>query len=78
MRLRTTKTVRVGCILLAIFFLLFCAFALLTQPVRADSVLVSPTVTATPSAVFLGQTSVLSSTPVTTGTAPYTYNWYVT
>ena len=30
----TTKTLRVGCILLAIFFL-FCAFALLPQPVQA-------------------------------------------
>ena len=37
----TTKTLRVGCILLAIFFL-FCAFALLPQPVHAAN-----TVTAT-------------------------------
>ena len=37
----TTKTLRVGCILLAIFFL-FCAFALLPQPVQAAN-----TVTAT-------------------------------
>ncbi|MGD0406565.1 MAG: YncE family protein, partial [Candidatus Bathyarchaeia archaeon] len=37
----TTKTLRVGCVLLLIFFL-FCAFALLPQPVRATN-----TVTAT-------------------------------
>ena len=33
----TTKTLRVGCILLVLFFL-FCAFALLPQPVQAQTV----------------------------------------
>ena len=37
MRSGTTKTLRVGCVLLVLFFL-FCALALLPQPVRADSV----------------------------------------
>ena len=37
MKRGTTKTLRVGCILLVIFFL-FCAFALLPQPVRAQTV----------------------------------------
>ena len=43
--------------------------------VTVNSALVAPTVSASKSTVDLGQTSVLSSTAVTTGTSPYTYQW---
>jgi hypothetical protein len=40
-----------------------------------NSALVAPTVSASKSAVDQSQTSILSSTTVTTGTSPYTYQW---
>jgi hypothetical protein len=43
--------------------------------VTVNSALVAPTVTATPTTVNQGQTSSLTSTAVTTGTSPYTYQW---
>src|SRR5208283_4335042 len=46
----TTKTLRVGCILLAIFFL-FCALALLPQAVRADNVVATIPVGVNPTGV---------------------------
>jgi hypothetical protein len=46
-----------------------------TASVTVNSALVAPTVTATPSTVNRGQTSVLTSSSVTTGTLPYTYQW---
>ena len=38
--------------------------------------LAAPTATPTPGRVDQGQTSVLSSSAVTTGTSPYTYQWF--
>jgi hypothetical protein len=38
--------------------------------------LAAPLVTASPSAIVQGQTSSLSSSDVTTGTAPYVYQWF--
>ncbi len=47
-----------------------------SQPtVTVNSALVAPTVSASKGTVDQGQTSVLSSTAVTTGTSPYTYQW---
>ncbi len=43
--------------------------------VTVNSALVAPTVTATPGTVDQGQTSSLTSTAVSTGTSPYTYQW---
>jgi outer membrane protein assembly factor BamB len=43
--------------------------------VTVYSVLVAPTVTASPSIVDQGQTSTLSSSTITTGSSPYTYQW---
>jgi hypothetical protein len=43
--------------------------------VTVNSALVAPTLTPTPSTVNQGQTSSLSSTAVSTGTSPYTYQW---
>ena len=43
----TTKTLRVSCVLLVIFFLL-CAFALLPQPVQAQTVTATVTVGSEP------------------------------
>jgi hypothetical protein len=43
--------------------------------VTVNSALVAPTISASKSTVDQGQTSVLSSTAVTTGTSPYTYQW---
>ena len=44
--------------------------------VTVNSALVAPTVTPTPSTVDQGQTSSLTSSSVTTGTSPYTYQWF--
>jgi hypothetical protein len=43
--------------------------------VTVNSALVAPTVTPTPDTVDQGQTSILASTAVSTGTSPYTYQW---
>ena len=43
--------------------------------VTVNSALVAPTVTANPITVNQGQTSSLTSTAVSTGTSPYTYQW---
>lgn len=43
--------------------------------VTANSALIAPTETSTPSTVDQGQTVSLTSTAVTTGTSPYTYQW---
>ncbi|MGA2385177.1 MAG: PQQ-binding-like beta-propeller repeat protein [Candidatus Bathyarchaeia archaeon] len=43
--------------------------------VTVNSALTAPTVTATPATVDRGQTSALTSTAVSTGTGPYTYQW---
>ena len=43
--------------------------------VTVNSALVAPTVTPTPSTVTQGQTCSLTSSPVSTGTSPYTYQW---
>lgn len=44
--------------------------------VIVNSALTAPTVSASPSTVDQGQTSSLTSTAVSTGTSPYTYQWY--
>jgi hypothetical protein len=44
--------------------------------VAVNSALVAPTVTPIPGAVDQGQTSSLTSSSVTTGTSPYTYQWF--
>jgi len=47
-----------------------------SQPiVKVNSALVAPTVSASAGTVDQGQTSSLSSTAVSTGTSPYTYQW---
>ena len=46
-----------------------------TAAITVDSVLVAPSVTPTPPVVDQGQTSSLSSSSVTTGAPPYTYQW---
>jgi|GEM_PF-1239745 len=43
--------------------------------VTVNSKLVAPTLTATPTTVDQGQTSSLTSSTVSTGTSPYTYQW---
>jgi outer membrane protein assembly factor BamB len=44
--------------------------------VKVNAALVALTVMASPSTVDQGQTSSLTSSPVTTGTSPYTYQWF--
>ena len=44
--------------------------------VKVNSALAAPTVSASPGTVDQGQTKSLTSTAVTTGTAPYTYKWF--
>lgn len=44
--------------------------------VVVNSALVAPQVTATPNIVGQNQPSTLTSSPITTGTAPYTYQWF--
>jgi hypothetical protein len=44
--------------------------------VAVNSALAAPTVTPIPGAVDQGQTSSLTSSSVTTGTSPYTYQWF--
>ncbi len=46
-----------------------------TVTITVNSALVAPTVTPTPGTVDQGQASSLTSTAVTTGTSPYTYQW---
>ena len=46
-----------------------------TESITVNPALVAPTVTSTPSTVDQGQTSSLTSSSVTTGTSPYTYQW---
>lgn len=46
--------------------------------VLVNSALAAPTLTANPAAVNEGQTSNLTSTAVSTGTSPYTYQWLQT
>ncbi len=46
-----------------------------TETVKVNSALVAPTASASKGAVDQGQTSALSSTAVSTGTSPYTYQW---
>jgi hypothetical protein len=48
-----------------------------TSSLTVDSMLVAPTVTATQTTINQGQNTTLTSTPVTTGTPPYTYQWFV-
>ncbi|MGD0204715.1 MAG: hypothetical protein ABSC20_12535, partial [Candidatus Bathyarchaeia archaeon] len=43
--------------------------------VKVNSALVAPTASASAGTVDRGQTSALSSTTVTTGTSPYSYQW---
>ena len=43
--------------------------------ITVNSALVAPNVTPTPSTINQGQTSSLTSTAVTTGTSPYSYQW---
>jgi len=51
-------------------------FAFATASVTVHAALVAPTVTASPSTVDQSQTSSLTSSSVTTGTSPYTYQWF--
>ncbi len=44
--------------------------------IKVDSALVAPAVTSAPVKVYQGQTSVLSSSVVTTGSGGYTYQWF--
>jgi hypothetical protein len=44
--------------------------------VVVNAALVAPTVTSSSGAVDQGQTSILTSSSVTTGTSPYTYQWF--
>jgi len=44
--------------------------------VTVNPALVAPTVSASPSPINQGQTSNLNSTSVSTGTSPYTYQWF--
>jgi parallel beta-helix repeat protein len=48
-----------------------------TAIVIVNSALVAPTVTASPSTVDQSQTSILSSSVVSTGTPPYAYQWFM-
>ncbi len=43
--------------------------------VTVNSALVAPTVSASPTSIMAGQSSSLTSTTVTTGTSPYSYQW---
>ncbi len=43
--------------------------------VTVNSALAAPTVSASPSSIMAGRSSSLSSTAVTTGTSPYSYQW---
>ena len=45
-------------------------------PVMVNPTLLTPVVSATSSEIAEGQTSTLSSTAVTTGTGPYSYQWF--
>ncbi len=47
-----------------------------TASVSANSALVAPVASASPGAVDQGQSSSLTASAVTTGTSPYTYQWY--
>jgi hypothetical protein len=47
-----------------------------TVAVTVNSALVAPSVTPTPGVIDEGQTSSLTSTAVSTGTSPYTYQWF--
>lgn len=47
-----------------------------TVNVVVNSALVAPVVTATPNEVTQTQTSTLAASPVTSGTSPYTYQWF--
>jgi hypothetical protein len=44
--------------------------------VTVNSALVAPAVTATPDTLDQGQTSILNSTAISTGTSSYTYQWF--
>ena len=44
--------------------------------VKVNSALSAPSVSASPDTVDLGQSSTLASSAVTTGTSPYTYQWF--
>jgi hypothetical protein len=44
--------------------------------VTVNSALIAPTVTPTPSTITQGQNSSLVSSSITTGTSPYTYQWF--
>ncbi len=46
-----------------------------TVNIVINSALTSPTVIAVPNIVYQSQTSTLTSSPVTSGTAPYTFRW---
>lgn len=48
-----------------------------TFSLTVNSMLVAPTVTVTQAVLSQGQSTTLSSSPVTTGTPPYTYQWLV-
>ena len=50
--------------------------SLQSNPITVNSALIAPTVTAAPSTIDQGQTCNLTSSPVTTGTSPYTYQWF--
>ena len=47
-----------------------------TVDITLNPALTAPTVTATPTQVTQSQTSTLNSSPLSTGTSPYTYQWY--
>lgn len=44
--------------------------------ITANSALLAPTVSASPNTINQGQTSILTSPSVTTGTSPYNYQWF--
>ncbi len=44
--------------------------------VTLNPILIAPAVTATPNTINQMQTSILVSDPITTGTSPYTYEWF--
>ncbi len=65
---------RLSIVLIALIvssLVLFC-----TAPFGKAQSLVAPTVSASPSTVDQGQNSSLTSTAVTSGTSPYTYQWF--
>jgi len=47
-----------------------------TIAITLNSALTAPQITSTPNQVTQTQTSTLNSSPITTGTSPYTYQWY--